>query len=95
MTLVLLEVVAKSECVEQLKDMVKKIFPDTRAYEGCQGVTAFLNDDGRTFVMVEHWDSKEHYEKYLAWRTETGVLAKLVSLIEGAPSIRYFETVEA
>ena len=95
MTLVLLEVVAKPECVGQLKDMVKELFPDTRSYEGCQGVTAFLNDDGRTFVMVEHWDSKEHYEKYLAWRTETGVLTKLVSLIEGAPSIRYFETVDA
>ena len=95
MSLVLFEVVAKPECVDQLKEMAKEAFPDTRAYEGCQGIGAFLNEDGRTFVFVEHWDSKEHYEKYLAWRTETGVIAQLVSLLEAVPSIRYFETVEA
>ena len=41
------------------------------------------------------WDSVEHYEKYLAWRTETGVLAELSALLEGDPNIRYFEAVDA
>ncbi|MEE2793130.1 MAG: hypothetical protein VX453_15965 [Acidobacteriota bacterium] len=59
------------------------------------GINAVLNEDGRTFVFVEHWDSKAHYEKYLAWRTETGMLVQVVSLWEGEPTIRYFETVEA
>ena len=95
MTLVILEGVAKPECVEEVKAMVKSRFPETRAFDGCQGITAFLNDDGRTFAFVEHWDTKGHYEKYLAWRTETGVLAELAGLFEAQPSIRYFDAVDA
>ena len=95
MTLVLLEGVAKPETVEKLQALVKSRFPETRAFEGCQGITAFLNDDGKTFVFVEHWDSKEHYEKYYAWRDETGVIAELVGMLEAAPSIRFFDPVDA
>lgn len=95
MTLVLLEIVARPESVESLKDMLKARLPETRAYEGCQSITPFLNDDVKTFVVVEHWDSRDHYDKYLAWRTETGVLAELESLLEAEPSIRYFDTVDA
>ena len=95
MALVLLEAVAKPESVGTLKEMLAARLPETRAYEGCQGITPHLNDDGRTFVFVEHWDSVEHYEKYLAWRTETGVLAELSALLEDDPSIRYFEAVDA
>ena len=95
MTMVLLEIAAKPESVESLKDIFKVRLPETRAYEGCQSITVFLNDDGRTFVGVEHWDSREHYDKYLAWRTETGVMAEVESLLDAEPSIRYFDTVDA
>ncbi len=95
-TLVLLEAKAKSaSAVEELKELLKKRLPETRAYDGCQSITCFLGDDARTFVFVEHWDSAQHYEKYLAWRTETGVLKQLTDRIEGEPSIRYFEALDA
>src|SRR6266581_1028263 len=35
--LVLLEGIAKAECVSELKSLLKKHFPDTRTYDGCQG----------------------------------------------------------
>ena len=99
LTLVLLEVVAKLGCVDQLKDFLRAELPNTRAYDGCQRLTAFLDEDGKTFVLVEHWDSKEHYEKYLAWRAAPGPgfasLGDLGNLIEGDPSIRYFGAIEA
>ena len=95
MTLVLLEGVAKPESVEEVKALLKSRLPETRAFEGCESITAFLKDDGKSFVFVEHWDSTGNYEKYLAWRTETGVLAELVSLFEAQPSIRYFDAVDA
>ena len=46
-------------------------------------------------MYFETWDSKSHYEKYLAWREETGVLAEFVALLEGPPSVRYFVAVDA
>lgn len=94
--MVLFEVKAKAEAVGPLKAALAAAFPDTRAYEGCRGITAYASsDDGRTFVFVEFWESKTHYERYLAWRTETGVMAQLASMLEAPPSIRCFEQVDA
>jgi quinol monooxygenase YgiN len=94
-TLVHLEVKAKPERVHDVIGLLKQLLPETRAYDGCQEVAVYLNEDGRTFVYFEMWDSKSHYERYLAWREETGVLAELVALIEDPPNIRYFEPVDA
>ena len=90
-TLVILEVKAKSDSLGQVKEFLAKRLPETRAFEGCQSLTSYLNEDGRTIVIVELWDSKPHYEKYLAWREETGVLAEFGALLEGEPSFRFFE----
>ena len=95
-TMVLFEGKAKAETVDRLKAALPKLFPDTRRYEGCRGITAYINaDDGRTVVFVEYWDTTAHYERYLTWRTETGVVAELVGMLEAPPSIRYFEEIDA
>ena len=94
-TLVILEAKAKADAVEELKGLLAKLLPETRAYEGCQSVTPYLNDDGQTVVLVELWDSKPHYEKYLAWREETGALASFGALLEGAPSFQFSEPFDA
>ncbi|MFQ5743396.1 MAG: putative quinol monooxygenase [Acidobacteriota bacterium] len=94
--MVLVEAKAKAESTGELKESMGKLFPDTRAYDGCRGITAYQDlDDEQTVVLVEFWDTREHYERYLAWRTETGVIAQLVAMLEGEPSIRYFETMDA
>src|SRR5512137_441207 len=94
--MVLFEGKAKAETVDSLKAALPKLFPDTRAYEGCRGITAYINgDDGRTIVFVEYWETKTHYERYLAWRTKTGVIAGLVSMSEAPPRIRYFDQIDA
>ena len=94
-TLVILEAIAKTESILELEDFLKRHLPDTRSFKGCQNITAYINENGKTIVMVEHWDSKAHYEKYLAWREETGVLSDLGAMIEGAPVIRFFDALDA
>jgi quinol monooxygenase YgiN len=71
-----------------------KAKPNSREYDGCQNITTHLSDDGVSVVLVEHWDSKEHYDKYLAWREETGVMDVLGAMLEGQPSIRFFTTID-
>jgi len=94
--MVLLEGKAKADAVGRLKKALPTLFPDTRKYDGCRGITAYMNaDDGKTVVFLEDWETKAQYERYLAWRTETGVIADLVSMLEAPPSIRYFEQVDA
>jgi quinol monooxygenase YgiN len=92
--LMLLEATAKGERVSELKRFLKESVPETRAFDGCQDSTAYLNvDDGRTVVIMDHWDSKESHQKYAAWRAETGTRARLSGMLEGPPKVRYFEAI--
>jgi len=94
--LVLLEVQVKLEDISNVKSYMAKIIPDTRAYDGCQRIDVYFNtEDMASMVAVEHWDSRAHYEKYHAWRTETGVLDRMGTMLDGPPSIRYFERIDA
>ncbi|MEM7356434.1 MAG: antibiotic biosynthesis monooxygenase [Acidobacteriota bacterium] len=93
--LVHFEAVVKPECLDDLIERLKAGLPDTRAHEGCRDLRTYLNEDGKTLVAIEQWDSKEQYQKYLAWRTETGVMDALGALFDGPPTIRFFEAIDA
>ena len=74
-----------------MEALLKAELKNTRQYEGCEGLTVHRNmDDPNNLVIVERWESRPHYENYLAWREETGVLAKLAEQLEGDPSIRFY-----
>ena len=63
---------------------------------GCQGINLTLNvDDPKNYVTTEVWDSKEHYEKYLAFRTEDGTVDNITGMSEEGPDIRIFYIKEA
>ena len=94
--LVLLEAPVKSEEVPNMKSYLAEILPDSRKYDGCRGLNVYFDiEDKNKLVLVEHWESRQHHEKYLGWRTETGVMEKLGSMLAGPPSIRYFEKADA
>ena len=94
--MVLLEIQVKPECIADAKKMFKDNLGDTRAYDGCQSIDVYDNmDKGGNLVIYEKWDSRPQYEKYLAWRTESGTMDVLAQMIEGEPSIRFFDRVDA
>ena len=90
-TLALVELRIKPGAAAQAKEFLEKRLPETRAYQGCQTLTTYHQDDGHTIVIVETWDAQQDHEKYMAWRQETGTLAEIGELLEGEPSIRYLE----
>ena len=93
--LVLLEVSLKPENVNDFTDFMKNELHHTRGFDGCNGLTVHKNqDDSNNMVIVEDWDSRQQYEKYLSWRTERGDLEKLAAWLTGAPSIRYFDNAQ-
>lgn len=93
---VIVELKVRPEAVEDLKATLKKILPDTRKFPGCRSIH-FAVEHGKPgiVVAVETWNSKADHEKYLAWRTETGFIAELGKILEGPPTIRYFDFVDA
>jgi quinol monooxygenase YgiN len=92
---ILLDAQVKPEAVNKMISFLKEILPDTREYEGCQGIEVQQNqEDSSNLVMVEEWESRQLYEKYIGWRTETGVMDKIGSMLSQPPSIRYFDQVD-
>ena len=75
---VLLSGTLKDGLVEQFKEICAGAFHVTRAFDGCQNINLTLNvENPHKYVLTEVWDSKEHYEKYLAFRTEDGTVGAI------------------
>jgi len=78
--------------VTEFLDFIKEIAPDTRAYDGCQMFDIWADQDNPGRVLFyEIWDSRPHQEKYLAWRTETGLMDKLGPFLTAPPTISYYD----
>lgn len=89
---VILEFRVKQDCIEKLRSWMQKILPGTRGFDGCNTIYLIQNQDTPTGIMVvEQWVSRQHYEKYLQWRIETGIMAELTGMMDGEPSIRFFD----
>ena len=72
---------------------LNKLLPETRSFERCHAVYFGQNqDDPTTLEFFSKWDSKEHYEKYILWRQESGVIGDVLSKYgDGEPVWRYFD----
>lgn len=93
-TLVILEATVKSGALPALNTLMRNILPDTRAYDGCQNIEIYNDEESSKTVFIQHWDSRAQYEKYLVWRQETGLVAELGALFDSPPDIRFYERVE-
>ncbi|MBB81909.1 MAG: hypothetical protein CMN02_14385 [Roseibacillus sp.] len=67
----------------------------TRAYEGCHAVYFVQNqDDPSNLEFCSKWDSRQHYENYLQWRIDSGILEDVSNRYgDGEPVWRYFDLV--
>ena len=93
---VILEVQAKPGTGDKVVAFFRSILPETRAHEGCTSVDALQNsDDSDNVAVVEVWDFREHYEKYLAWQRERGTSDQLMKALAKPPSIRHFNVTDA
>ena len=86
--IVTIELSVKPERLQELKDSLEVLLPSTRAYDGAEAIQLTQDvEDENHIVFVEYWASKEHFEKYMAWRTETGVLDQLMGMVTQPPKI--------
>lgn len=92
---VIVNFTAKEESIEDLKSYFKKILPDTRSYEGCEGVQLYQDMDSPTkFTIQAKWTSKEAQQKYISWRMESGEFEKLGSMITDSFSMDYYDIID-
>ncbi|MGF1662882.1 MAG: putative quinol monooxygenase [Kineosporiaceae bacterium] len=76
---------------EETLRVLSRALPATRSYEGCRYVTTHVDrDDPHRVLLVQGWDSREHQERYIAWRQSTGDLAALVNTLSQPPVTHYW-----
>jgi heme-degrading monooxygenase HmoA len=64
----------------------EEILPDTRKYQGCNGVTVHQSaSDPDALALIEHWDSAEDHQSYSLWRKDSGTLGGVMGLAGGRP----------
>ena len=51
-------------------------------------------DEPENMIVVVRWQSRKHYDAYLAWRKETGVVKQFADATEGGLSIRFFDVID-
>ncbi|MGE0487474.1 MAG: putative quinol monooxygenase [Gammaproteobacteria bacterium] len=88
---VLLGATIKAGCHDKLRARFVELLPATRNFEGCIYLYIVKDQDQPDRILIiELWESRAHYEKYLAWRTETGVMDELATMMEN-PSWRFLD----
>lgn len=92
--LVILEAKIRTGVLTQVKVLLRDMLPETRAQEGCRDIDVYLDPAQPEAVMlVERWDSLQHYKKYRLWRIKSGTMDKFTALLQGSPQIRILERV--
>jgi quinol monooxygenase YgiN len=93
---VTLELEAVEGKAEEMLAILRKTLVDTRARQGCEGVTVHQEHDRpTTILLVERWATRADDDAYRAWRAGEGATPEIVPLIAAAPRVRYFDDVDA
>ena len=92
---VTLDLFLKPEATEEFVGMLAEMLPDTRAFQGCQGVAVVRNqDDPNQITLIERWDSRADQERYIAWRTETGAMNGAAEASAAPIKMTYFDELQ-
>lgn len=82
------ELPLKAEAVEGFLEMLPGILTETATKDGFISIAAHRKpDDPNTLLLLEEWESAQHYQTYLQWRMDTGLMDVLGPILGGEPKI--------
>ena len=64
----------KEDQVEMMEGGFRASLGDTRGFEGCINLDVHFDETTSTFVVIQEWESIGHYDRYLDWRKENGLM---------------------
>jgi len=84
----ILELHLKPDAVEEGLAVVHRILGETRAFEGCLGVSVIQDSaDPAHIVAIERWESPERDAAYREWRAGDGAAPELAEAITAPPGL--------
>jgi len=92
---VMVELTAKKGSESALLEALHRDLPTTRARDGCLSLELTVNtDDPDNMLIVMRWQSRKHYDTYLAWRESIGDVKRFTDMTESGLSIRFFSAAD-
>ncbi|GHB73311.1 hypothetical protein GCM10010377_74680 [Streptomyces viridiviolaceus] len=89
---VIFETTVKDGNLDGLRKWFTEKLPGTRGFAGNVSVEVVHNqDDPSKILFLEKWDSRQSFERYLAWRVETGAVDELGTMLDGEIDFRYYD----
>jgi len=52
-------------------------------FRGCERIDVVFTEAANTYLLVEYCDLETSYDRYLQWRTNTGIADALAPITEG------------
>jgi len=90
----LFEVQLKPEGLDESLAVLERILQDTRAFDGCLGVTVIQDSaDPAHVIAIERWESLEHDQAYRSWRAGEGAAVEMVPPLAAPPRLVVGSTV--
>ena len=84
----------RAEHTDQVINTLRKVLPESLQYEGCEAIHIRQDqDDPAHIVSFTQWASRQNYEDYLAWRTETGFRDQMEALLTEPQSITFVDDI--
>jgi quinol monooxygenase YgiN len=78
----------KPDSVDEGLAVAHSVLEETRAFDGCLGVTVIQDATDPTHVVaIEQWESLEKDAAYREWRAGEGAATALAPLLAGPPSL--------
>ncbi|MET0986237.1 MAG: antibiotic biosynthesis monooxygenase family protein [Steroidobacteraceae bacterium] len=91
---VVVELSVKPEHSSDIAAGLAQTLAVTRGFAGCLGIQGCRHDSvPHRFVMLEHWESRAHYERYLEWRKQTGMMEQMGGVLADVPSTRIMDVI--
>ena len=74
--------------------LLLKLALESNGRPGCETISIRRNqDDPEILIGDTQWATRQHYDDYLAWRTENGFTAKFDDMLAEPMFIRYYDDV--
>ncbi|WJR33041.1 MULTISPECIES: putative quinol monooxygenase [Mycobacteroides] len=91
---VIMELTVKENRHADFREFMVKILPHSRSYKGCVCIELVRNQDNPAHLLVmEKWNSRQDYERYLSWRMESGLMNEIAEMIEDQPKLQFFDPI--
>lgn len=91
---VLVELKIRKDMADAYAARLVSVFPETRAFAGCVDIVAYRDEaTPERIVLIERWQSRDHYDRYIQFRREQGVFERLATIIDEPMKVSFLRAV--